>query len=103
MDSFLNIFYKVGFIEECLQWKKLLQHKAILGDIDICYDRAQKSTDIISNSRFINDSLQQFQDSPANQNLIFYKNQEGLVVKFSNRQSNRHYRVYNILRFEFYL
>ena len=92
--------------QERLQWQKLLQHKAILRRIDICYDRAQKSTDIISNSRFINDSLQQFQDSHPNQNLIFYKNQQGLVVKFGNRQSNRHYRVYtknNILRFEFEL
>ena len=36
--------------------------------------------------------------------LSFFKNQEGLVIKFGNKQSNRHYRVYtknNILRFEF--
>lgn len=92
--------------QERLQWQKFLQHKAILRRIDICYDRDQKPTDIISNSRFINYSFQQFQDSHPNRNLIFYKNQEGLVVKFGNRQSDRHYRVYtknNILRFEFEL
>ena len=90
--------------QERLQWEKLLQHKAILRRIDICYDRAPKSTDIISNSRFINDSLQQFQKSHPNRNLSFDKNQKGLLVKFGNRQSDRHYRVYtkkNILRFEF--
>ena len=92
--------------QERLQWQKLLQHKAVLRRIDVCYDRPQKSTDQISNSRFINESLQQFQESHPNQNLSFFKNQEGLVIKFGNRQSNRHYRVYNkksILRFEFEL
>lgn len=90
--------------QERLQWQKLLQHKAVLRRIDVCYDRPQKSTDQISNSRFINESLQQFQESHPNQNLSFFKNQEGLVIKFGNKQSNRHYRVYtknNILRFEF--
>lgn len=58
--------------QERLQWQKFLQDKAILRRIDICYDRDQKPTDIISNSRFINYSLQQFQDSHPNRNLIFY-------------------------------
>lgn len=92
--------------QERLQWQKLIQYKAILRLIDVCYDRVHKSIDRISNFRFINDSLQQFQDSHPNQNLIFYKNQQGLVVKFGNRQSNRHYRVStknNIPRFEFEL
>jgi hypothetical protein len=61
--------------QERLQWQKLIKYKAILRRIDICYDREHKSTDRISNSRFINDSLQQFQDSHLNQSLIFYKNQ----------------------------
>ena len=87
---------------ERLQWQNLLQHKALLRRIDVCYDRTNKSTDQISNSRFINESLQQFQESHPNQNLSFFKNQQGLVVKFGNR----HYRVYtkkSILRFEFEL
>jgi len=90
--------------QEHLQWQKLLQHKATLCRIDICYDRKPKSTNRISNCRFINDSLQQFQDSHPNQNLSFDKNQKGLLVKFGNRQSDRYYHVYNknnILRFEF--
>ena len=89
--------------QERFQWQKLLQHKAVLRRIDLCYDRPQKSTDQISNSRFINESLQELH---PNQNLSFFKNQEGLVIKFGNRQSNRYYRVYNkksILRFEFEL
>jgi hypothetical protein len=89
--------------QESFQWQKLIQHEAILRRIDICHDRAPKSTDIINNSVFINHCLQQFQDSHPNQNLQFSKNQEGLLVKFGNRQSNRHYRVYekkNLLRFE---
>ena len=61
--------------QERLQWQKLLQHKAVLRRIDVCYDRPQKSTDQISNSRFINESLQQFQESHLNQNLSFFKNQ----------------------------
>lgn len=92
--------------QDRLQWQKLLQHKAVLRRIDICYDRPQKSTDQISNSRFIKESLQQFQESHPNQNLSFFKNQEGLVIKFGNRQSNRHYRGYtkkSILRLEFEL
>jgi len=99
-----RIFYFIK--QERLKWQKLLQHKAVLRRIDVCYDRPQKSTDQISNSRFINESLQQFQESHPKQNLSFFKNQEGLVIKFGNRQSNRHYRVYNkknILRFEFEL
>lgn len=58
--------------QERLQWQKLLQHKAVLRRIDVCYDRLQKSTDQISNSRFINESLQQFQESHPNQNLSFF-------------------------------
>ena len=57
-----------------LQWQKLLQHKAVLRRIDVCYNRPQKSTDQINNSRFINESLQQFQESHPNQNLSFFKN-----------------------------
>jgi len=60
--------------QERFHWQKLLQHEAILRCIDICSHRAQKLTDIISSSRFINDSLQQFQDSHSNQTRIFYKN-----------------------------
>ena len=92
--------------QERLQWQKLLQHKAVLHCTDVCYDRPHKLTDQISNSRFINESLQQFQESYPNQNISFFKNQEGLVIKFGNRQSNRHYHIYtkkSILRFEFEL
>lgn len=92
--------------QEPLKWQKFLQHKPILRRIDICYDRKQKPTDRISNAGFIHYSLQQFQDSHPNRNLSFYKNQEGLLVKFGNRQSDRHYRVYTkkeLLRFEFEL
>ena len=80
--------------QESFQWQKLIQHEAILRRIDICNDRAPKSTDRINNSVFVNHCLQQFQDSHPNRNLQFFKNQEGLLVKFGNRQSNRHYRVY---------
>lgn len=101
-----RIFYSIK--RKWFQWKKLLKHQAILRRLDICYDRMPKATDQISNSIFINESLQQFQKSHPNQNLIFYKNQDGLVVKIGHRQSKRHYRVYTKkdtqrLRFEFEL
>ena len=85
-------------------WNQLEQYGAFLGRIDTCYDRIQKSTDKISNDRFIDATVIQFKKILLKNNIEFRKNRSGQLTSVGHRTSDKYYRVYlksDCLRFEF--
>jgi len=85
-------------------WNQLEQYGTFLGRIDTCYDRIQKSTDKISNDKFIDVTVIQFKKILLKNNIEFRKNRGSQLTSVGHRTSDKYYRVYlksDCLRFEF--
>src|SRR5210317_1577798 len=77
---------------------------AFLRRIDTCYDRPQKSTDKVTNEKFLEATIRHLKTHFPNNNLEYKRNSSGELIKVGHRTSNKYYRVSlkgQYLQFEF--